>query len=84
METKLLTDFKDFKKMLMENYTKNVQFYSNRIDKGRLLCKNELISYLKPNFFRASSSEEELEDGYALLVSLKKGKNVRVLRINVV
>lgn len=81
----MITDFKDFKKMLNENYTDNTQFYSYKIDKGRLLSKNELINYLEPNFFRGlEEGEIELEDEplKALFVSLKKD-NVEVLRINI-
>lgn len=80
----MITDFKDFKKMIIEEYDEDTEFYGHRIKNEKLLSRKELLDYLEPNFFRASSSEEELEDGYALFASLKKGKNVRVLRINVV
>ena len=82
----MITDFKDFKKMLNENYTDNTQFYSYKIDKGRLLSKNELINYLEPNFFRGlEEGEIELENEplKALFVSLKKEDNVEVLRVNI-
>ena len=82
----MITNFKDFKKMLNENYTDNTQFYSYKIDKGRLLSKNELIEHLKPNFFRALKENEiELENEplKALFVSLKKEDNVEVLRVNI-
>ena len=80
----MITNFKDFKEMVIKEYDEDTEFYGHRIKNEKLLSRKELLDYLKPNFFRASEGEEELEDGYALLVSLKKGKNVRVLRINIV
>ena len=82
----MITDFKDFKKMLENDYTDNTQFYSRGIDRGRLLTKGELIEHLEPNFFRAlKEGEIELEDEplKALFVSLKKEDNVEVLRVNI-
>lgn len=80
----MITDFKDFKQMIIVEYDEDTEFYSNRIENGRLLSRKELLDYLKPNFFRASEGEEELEDGYALLVSLRKKNDIKVLRIEIV
>ena len=80
----MITDFKDFKQMIIVEYDEDTEFYSNRIENGRLLSRKELLNYLKPNFFRAFEGEEELEDGYALLVSLRKKNDIKVLRIEIV